>query len=77
MEKTLKGYLIFTESFGWQVRFEYGEGQHKNLPIHTLSLEYVQSNGIEGEEVQFVIRGCNAPRTLNGVLTSALIDENR
>jgi hypothetical protein len=69
----MKGVLIHTEHYGWQVRYEYGKGQSKAIPIHHLSIQGVEEFGIEGEEVNFEFRGTPAPRTLNGCVTSAFI----
>jgi hypothetical protein len=41
--------------------------------IHADSIQGVKEFGIEGEEVNFVIRGTSAPNTLNGVISSALL----
>jgi len=72
-KETLTGNLIFSDSFGWQVRYEFGQNQVKNIPIHKDSVQGVEEFGIEGEEINFIIRGSSAPRTLNGFLSSALI----
>jgi hypothetical protein len=69
----LKGVLIHTEKFGWQVRYEFGQGQSKCVPIHHLSIQGVQEFGIEGEEIDFELKGTSAPNTLNGVVSSAFI----
>lgn len=74
---SLKGVLIFTEKFGWQVRYEFGQNQIKNLVIHIDSIEQVKKFGIEGQEVEFLIRGTPAPRSLNKFLSSAyILNEN-
>ena len=66
MEETLKGILIHTKKFGWQVRYEFGQGQSKCLHIHRNCIDGVKEFGMEGEEVKFVIRGTVAKRSLNG-----------
>lgn len=73
MDNSLKGILIHTNIFGWQVRYEFGENQVRNLHIHHSCIENVKEKGIEGEEVEFVIRGTPAPSTLNGAIPSALL----
>jgi len=73
MNNSLKGILINTKHFGWQVRYEFGKSQVKNLMIHKDSIEWVNEFGLEGEEINFLIRGTSAPNTLNGVISSALI----
>jgi hypothetical protein len=73
MNNSLKGILINTKHFGWQVRYEFGKSQVKCLMIHADSIQGVKEFGIEGEEVNFVIRGTSAPNTLNGVISSALL----
>lgn len=73
MNNSLKGVLIHTHNFGWQVRYEFGQSQVKCLMIHADSIQGVKEFGIEGEEVNFVIRGTSAPNTLNGVISSALL----
>jgi hypothetical protein len=69
----LKGVLIHTKHFGWQVRYEFGKGQSKCIRIHNLSIKDVEEFGMEGEEVDFEIKGTSVPNTLNGVLSSAFI----
>jgi hypothetical protein len=69
----MKGILIFTNHFGWQVRYEYGEGQSKSISIHPNSIERVKEFALEGEEVHFEFKGAYAPRTINGSIPSALI----
>jgi hypothetical protein len=73
MDNKLQGILIHTDKFGWQVRYEFGKSQVKHLMIHADSIQGVNEFGIEGEEVNFVIRGTSAPNTLNGVISSALL----
>jgi hypothetical protein len=73
MQTRLKGILIHTDHFGWQVRYEYGKGQSKAIAIHPNSIQGVKEFGMEGEEVHFEIKGTNAPRTINGSIPSALI----
>jgi len=73
MNNSLKGILINTKHFGWQVRYEFGKSQVKNIMIHKNSIEWVNKFGLEGEEVDFFIRGTSASNTLNGVLSSAFI----
>jgi len=73
MSNKLKGFLIHTEHFGWQVRYEFGQGQSKCVMIHHSSIQGVEDFGMEGEEVYFELRGTPAPNTLNGVISSALI----
>lgn len=73
-EQIFDGYLIHSENFGWQVKHYFGDAQSKNFPIHSDSLKK-EDAFIEGEEVKFVIRGKKAPRTLNGVVSSALLTE--
>ena len=73
MQSKLKGILIHTEKFGWQVRYEFGQGQTKCVPIHNSSIQGVEEFGMEGEEVYFELRGTSAPNTLNGVVSSAFI----
>ena len=71
--EVLKGVLIHTSHFGWQVRYEFGQGQSKNLFLHKDSTEGVKEFGMEGEEVDFIIRGTEAKRSINGFISSALI----
>jgi hypothetical protein len=73
MDNKLQGILIHTDKFGWQVRYVFGQSQVKCLMIHADSIQGVNEFGIEGEEVNFVIRGTSAPNTLNGVISSALL----
>ena len=73
MNNSIKGILIHTDIFGWQVRYEYGQNQSKCIPIHIDSIQDVENNGIEGEEVFFELKGSPAPSTLNGVVSSARI----
>lgn len=73
MDNKLKGILIHTHHFGWQVRYEFGQGQSKCLRIHHQSIREVEEFGMEGQEVNFKIRGTPVPNTLNGVISSALI----
>ena len=73
MDNNLKGILIHTQHFGWQVRYEFGISQVKHLMLHADSIQGVKEFGIEGEEVYFEIRGTPVPNTLNGVISSALI----
>jgi hypothetical protein len=73
MNDSLKGVLVHTDNFGWQVRYEFGQSQVKYLMLHADSIQGANEFGIEGEEVDFVIRGTSAPNTLNGVISSALI----
>ena len=77
MNNSLKGILINTKHFGWQVRYEFGQGQSKCLHIHHQSIKELEEFGIEGEEVYFEIRGTLVPNTLNGVISSALIVKKR
>jgi hypothetical protein len=76
MQSKLKGILIHTEHFGWQVRYEFGQNQSKCLTIHHESIKYVKENGIEGEEVEFEIKATPVPNTLNGAVSSARIIVN-
>lgn len=71
--EVLKGVLIHTSHFGWQVRYEFGQGQSKNLFLHKDSSKGVKEFGMEGEEVEFIIRGTEAKRSINGFISSALI----
>jgi hypothetical protein len=73
MDNKLKGILIHTDKFGWQVRYEFGQGQTKYMRIHHLSIQGVEEFGMEGEEVDFEIKGTPVPNTLNGVVSSAFI----
>ena len=73
MDNNLKGILIHTEHFGWQIRYEFGQSQVKYLMLHADSIQGVKEFGIEGEEVNFIIRGTSEPNTINGVISSALI----
>jgi hypothetical protein len=73
MNNCLKGILIKKGEFGWQVRYEFGKSQVKYIILHADSIQGANEFGIEGEEVDFVIRGSYAPHTLNGVISSALI----
>jgi hypothetical protein len=75
-QEVLKGVLIFTAYYGWQVRYEFGQGQSKNLFLHKYSTEGVKEFGMEGEEVEFIIRGTEAKRSINGFISSALIINN-
>jgi hypothetical protein len=71
--KTLKGITLLNSKNEWYVRYEFGKGQVKNFPVHPSSIKIVEEYGCEGEEIDFVIRGTEAPRTLNGFVQSALI----
>ena len=73
MNNCLKGTLIRKDKFDWQVRYEFVKSKVKYLMLHTDSIQGSNEFGIEGEEVDFVIRGSYAPHTLNGVISSALI----
>jgi hypothetical protein len=73
MENTLTGVLIYTNKFGWQVRYEFGQGQTKCLFIHSDSINGIKEFAMEGEEVKFIIRGTIAKRSLNGYISSAFI----
>lgn len=73
MEDFLTGVLIHTDKFGWQVKYEFGQGQSKCLFLHHDSLAGVNEFGMEGEVVKFVIRGTTAKRSLNGCISSAYI----
>jgi hypothetical protein len=73
MDDCLKGVLMHTDKFGWQVRYEFGQSQVKHLMVHSDSIQGVNEFGIEGEEVNFIIRGDSAPNTLNGFISSALL----
>jgi len=73
MQNTLTGVLIYTNKFGWQVRYEFGQGQIKSLHIHRDSIDAIKEFGMEGEEVKFIIRGTIAKRSLNGYIGSAFI----
>jgi len=53
--------------------YEFGKSQVKYLMLHADSIQGANEFGIEGEEVNFVIRGTYAPHTLNGVISSAII----
>jgi len=76
-QEILTGYLIHTKQFGWQVKYYFGQNQSRNLFLHRDFWDYIKENGIEGEEVKFIIRGTLAKRTLNGSVSSAyLIIEN-
>lgn len=76
MDNTINGILIHTNAFGWQVRYEFGENQVRNLHIHHSCIDSVKEKGIEGEEVKFIIRGTPMPSTLNGVVPSAILIED-
>lgn len=76
MEDVLIGNLIHTKKLGWQVRHEFGENQVKCLFIHTDSIEAVKEHGMEGEEVNFIIKGMVAKRSLNGAIGTAFILKN-
>lgn len=76
MTEFIKGILIYTDTFGWQVRYEFGQNQSKCLTIHHESIKYVKENGIEGEEVEFEIKATPVPNTLNGAVSSARIIVN-
>ena len=73
MQDNLTGILIFTKRFGWQVKYEFGQGQSKCLHIHRNCIDSVKKFGMEGEIVKFVIRGTTAKRSLNGCISSAFI----
>ena len=73
MEDFLTGVLIYTKRFGWQVQYEYGQGQYKCLHIHRNCIHGIEEFAMEGEEVKFVIRGTKAKRSLNGCISSAYI----
>lgn len=73
MNNSLKGILIYTEEFGWRVRHEFGKSQVKILRLHESSIQGANEFGLEGEEVDFIIKGTSAPNTLNGVVSSALL----
>jgi hypothetical protein len=77
MSDLLKGVLIYTDVFGWKVRYGFGKNQFKCIHIHQDSIQDVQNNGKEGDEVFFKLKGTPAPRTLNGVATSARIIEKK
>jgi hypothetical protein len=76
MTNHLTGYLFYTDYFGWQLKYYFGKGQSKNLHIHTDSLDYVNQNGVEGNEVKFEIKGCEFKSSLNGAISCGLILED-
>lgn len=65
--------FIFKINSDWFVRHEFGDGQVKNYPLHPSSVTGAEEFGVEGEEVNFIIKGTSAPHSLNGCLPSALI----
>jgi hypothetical protein len=73
MNSLLKGVLIHTDKFGWQVRYEFGQNQCKFLTIHHESIQYIKDNAIEGQEVSFEIKATPVKNTLNGAVSSARI----
>jgi len=69
----MKGTLCKTASSKWVMIYEFGQKQVKIIPVHPASLGYVEQNNLDGIEVEFEIRGMDAPRSFNGTLPSAKI----
>jgi hypothetical protein len=65
--------VIFKINSDWFVSHSFGQGQVKNYPLHPSSIQGAEEFAFEGEEVDFIVKGISAPRTLNGTTPSALI----
>ena len=71
----MKGFLLNIHG-DWFVRQEFGVNQVKNYPLNDKCIQGADEFGIEGEEVHFEVKGMFAPRTLNGIIQSAVIIYN-
>ena len=76
MSDYLSGTLIWSDFFGNQIQYTFGQNQVKNIPIHSKSIDFILNNCMEGEEIPFIIRGCANPHSLNGNVSSAFVLED-
>lgn len=68
------GILVFVND-EWMVNRVFNSGHEKLIHIHSCSKKVVEEQGIEGGQVRFSLFAESMPRTVNGFVTRAVIEE--